>query len=166
MEKFSRHGHEVAVADLPQETILKLANYGFNVKMDRAAAGKGENDSPEAKSARAAVFAAILSGQWEVGSQSGPRLKGLDAITRGIAVERLKAAFADRGHKWPSGKGSAETIGTLVAKFLAKYGEDVRAEAQRRMEVNTAQDDIFDDIIKGASIGKAQAEPKAKAKAE
>jgi hypothetical protein len=146
ISKFSRHGHEIAVYDLPQDTLLKLANYGFNVKLDRASAGKGANDSPEAIEARKAVFAAIISGAWEVAASSGPRLKGLDAVCREVAIERLKAAFAARGHKWPAGKGSAETITGLCTKYLAKYGADVRAEAERRMASTTPADDIFNDL--------------------
>ena len=92
-------------------------------------------------------LAAILSGDVSVGT-SGPRLKGLDAVMRDVAIEMLRNAYGAKGMKFPADAG---TLKTLIAGLLAKRGEDIRNEAQRRMDVAIVGDDA-DDILSGLGV--------------
>lgn len=87
-------------------------------------------------------LAAILSGDVALGS-TGPRLRGLDALCRDVAVERLKAAYGVKKLPFPT---EAAAVRGMVEKLLASpHGESIRAEAQRRADTTaTAPDDLLD----------------------
>lgn len=148
----SAYDFAIEVGELPSEMILALAQHGFKQKLGDAAAmtkeEKAELGSEEAVAAkiaerRKAIVQNLREGKFSAGGTAGPRLKGLDAIVRDVAIERLKAAFSAKSIKWPTGKGSAERIAELVGKLVAKHGDDIRAEAERRMASLADVDDIL-----------------------
>lgn len=152
----SAYGHDVALADLPQEMVLALALHGFKQKLGDAAAMTKEEkaelggaEAIEAKVAekRKAIIVALREGKFSVGAAAGPRLRGVDAVMHEIAVEVLKGAFSAKGLKWPTGKGSAETIRGLAEKYISKNETTVRKEAQRRMSAQAAAESALEGII-------------------
>lgn len=85
-------------------------------------------------------FAKILSGDVGLGS-TGPRLRGIDAIMRDIAVAELKNAYAtNKTLTMPKGDKWAE----LVARYTAKNDARIRAEAETRQNVAASGSDIAD----------------------
>lgn len=92
---------------------------------------------------RVVAFDALLNGT--IGTRAGgPKLKGLDRLIHLVAVEQITALAASRNAKMPSGKGSADKVSAMVAKWLSDEGRaaKVREEAQRRFD---AQKDVGDD---------------------
>ncbi len=93
----------------------------------------------ESDTKRQARFDAIRSGT--VASRTiGPRLPPLERVMREVAVEQVKAAIAALNAKARAAgtperevpKGDA--LATYVDKWLAKYGDAVRTEAQARID--------------------------------
>lgn len=146
----------VKVADLPAKAIAYLLQNGFSQSMTDAAAltkaqkqdehGNDLDDdtiAAKVKSLRDARFARIVAG--EVGVRAGgPKATGIDALIRTIAVERLRVQLAKYKLVLPSGKdkdGNAKTIKignemldreTIISRYVAKNGDELRAEADRR----------------------------------
>lgn len=115
------------------------------------AVGVDPNTHQDAKSYGDAIAAAFYRRRWSaimegnppsIGGPSGPRLRGIDAIMRDIAIERIKAAAARKGTKLPA---KSSDLADLVAKVLGKYGADIRAEAERRMAGTDGLE--IDDIV-------------------
>lgn len=79
---------------------------------------------------QATKLEAILSGQVEIPVGGTVRATGIDRIMRDIAIERIKVRCAEFKKPMPKGDALAE----LVAKMVAKYDADIRAEAERRIE--------------------------------
>jgi hypothetical protein len=153
--KLEAHDFQVYLEDLPTPMLLALAQHGFKQKLGDAAAMTKEEKAElwsdaaiaeKVRERREAIVQNLLDGKWAAGGTTGPRLRGFDAIVRDVAVEQLKAAFAAKKLKWPSGKGSAEQISGLVEKLVAKNGDAIRAEAKRR-EAAAQADSILDDIL-------------------
>ena len=135
--------------------VLYLLANGFTQSLtDAAAFSKADKDGKTAMEVmdmaadrRARRFNAIMSG--EVGSSGprGPRMTGLEAMARDVAIERLRAAFGAKKRPWPDGKGSAAIIADLVAQILAsRHGADILAEAERRMGATPDVGDLLDAI--------------------
>ena len=152
----SAYGHDVALADLPESMILALALHGFKQKLGDAAAmtkdekeALGGAEAIEAKVAekRKAIITALREGKFSAGTVAGPRLRGIEAVMYEVASEVLKGAFAAKGLKWPTGKGSAETIRGLADKYIAKNEDTVRKEAKRRMAAQASAEAALEGII-------------------
>lgn len=83
----------------------------------------------------------VLAGKVQTRSV-GPRLKGIDAVMRDICDEKIAAEAARRQRKVPTG----DALQNLRGVFLAKQGDAIKAEAERRMallesEAETVTDD-------------------------
>lgn len=152
----SAYNHTVALANLSPEIILALAQHGFKQKLGDAAAmtkeekeGFSDDAAREAHVAgrRADIVTNLLAGKFSAGGNSGPRLRGVEAVMHEIAVEVIRGAYASRGLKWPTGKGAAEIIRDLAGKYIAKNETTVRAEAIRRMEAAKAQDAVLAELL-------------------
>lgn len=72
----------------------------------------------------------ILAGTMDVGT-TGPRLKGIDAVIRDVAIEALRVAYSKNKIAWPT---DTKVVATQVARYLERNGDKARAEAQRRMD--------------------------------
>lgn len=152
----SAYDFNIVVGKLPADMILALAQHGFKQKLGDAAAmtkeekadlGTEEAIAQRVTERRKAIVDNLLAGKFSAGGNAGPRLKGLDAIKHEVAVEALKAAFAAKGIKWPTGKGSAEQVRELVAKYQAKYGAQVDKEANRRAKLQADATEALEGII-------------------
>ena len=135
-------GFSVEVESLPAEAQIYLVTNGFKQSLSDSIAGLGKKLKDDGKdeatieaelhATMKAKFDAICSGTVSIRSV-GPRLAGEDKFVAEVAEEMLKAQFAKKQLKWPSGKGSAEAIATLRTKLLASpYGDKVRAEGKKR----------------------------------
>lgn len=139
----------VNVADLTADGIAYLLQNGFTQSLTDAAAfskadkaGKTEAEIEEmARAARDKKFAHILAGTVGTKGPSAPRKVGLDKIMQTVAIEDLKAACAAAKITWPQ---KAADQAPLIEKYLAKHGEKVRAEAQRRLDAASETIDLTD----------------------
>ena len=130
------------IETLSPASLEYLVTYGLKQSLQDCIAGLakkvtegGADDATVEATIAAAMqkrFDAIVSGKVTVRS-IGPRLRGMEKVMADYAEEMLKAAFSKAGHKWPSGKGSAEKIAELREKYIAKYHDQVENEAKRRM---------------------------------
>lgn len=111
---------------------------------------------------RSARFDRILAGTVAVRAGSPKAVSQLDRVMAQVATERLKAALATKGIALPSGKdkatgqpktltvsGKAMTREELVAAYVAKNQDDVKAEAERRIGESKAAVDTgeLDDLL-------------------
>ena len=147
MAKLVYKNFEVEAGEVAAKGIDYLLQYGFAKSLQDCVAGMRKALADEGKDEAAIEaeltatmqerFDDILAG--EVGTRTtGPRLRGIDKVKFDIATEELKAAFGLKKMAWPSGKGSAETIGKYVSAFLAKHDDRVTEEANRRMKQQNA----------------------------
>lgn len=114
--------------------------------------------SAKVHSLRQARFERILAGTVAVRAGTPKAATALETIMRQVAVERLRANLSKKGIALPSGKnkdgspktitvsGKAMTRDELVAAYIAKNGDDVKAEAQRRIDATKAEVDLGGDI--------------------
>lgn len=171
----TKHTGEMAVVEIPAGLVLSYGEWSINAAdasaatlayclqngfhqsmVDAAAFGKadkeGKSDDEIAdmtREARQSRFDSIVAGT--VGHRvGGPRVRGVDKITRDVALERLVAIAAAKGKALPKGKGSAEKIGKLVDMYLSDEGRaaDCRAEAERR---HASADDAGDFDLDGVA---------------
>ena len=70
----------------------------------------------------------------------GPRTDPLDSMVRTVAIERLEAALRSAGKVFPT-RDRTVTIGNeeltrpeLIERYVSKHTEDLRAEAEMRLE--------------------------------
>lgn len=117
----------------------------------------------KSKTLRDARFAKILSGTVAVRTgTAGPKPMGIEAVMHGIATERMKGKLAKFKLALPTGKdaaGNPKTIvvggkpltrADLIAAELAKYGTEIRTEAERRaatVEQEVELSESLDDIL-------------------
>lgn len=152
--RYEGFGLVVALDTLPHNILIALAQRGLDNKIrDAGALTKEEKEAmgPDVEAhiaaRRAAVIDTLTRGEWSQKS-SGPRLKGIDAVMDEVAEQALKVAYASVKRAWPTGKGSAETIRGMKDKYLAKYGQEVRLEAQDRMAKAASRPAVnLDDLI-------------------
>lgn len=131
-----------------------LLQYGFAQSMQDSIAGKAkawrEATNEEGNrlhsdvevqvmlhDAQQARFDAIVEGTVSHGAR-GPRLATIDRIMRDVATERLKANAAKTKQSMPKGK----ELSALVDKYLAKYADSAKEEAQRRMDATAEEVEI------------------------
>lgn len=161
--------HEAMLQDISPKGLLYLVQYGFKQSMQDSIAGyekklaDEKNEDGTAKYTKDEITQAVIDRQsarfddilaGEVGTRTGaPRLSGIEKIMRDVARETIKAAAVAKGMKVPTG----ETMTKFAEQYVAKHEAKVRAEAQRRLDSQSAvkaDDDEF-------SFLEEAAEPKA-----
>ncbi len=171
--KFKWGDQEIDPADIPTVNMFALVQQGLNhkrgneVSAARVAWLKSEEGQTASETDVTAWVAAkqaemldkILHGVLGVRVSSGPRVSGLDALKRTIAVERIKAAFksysAKTGKKLslPTGDDTVDYMGKpmtredLIKAMLAKQADAIETEAKRRQEFQTEGADVGEDLF-------------------
>ena len=87
----------------------------------------------------------ILQGLMDVGT-TGPRLKGIDAVIRDVAIAALRKAYAKAKLTWPT---ETKVVNLQVQRYLEKNLDKARAEAERQMAADLGDDEDM-DFIKAA----------------
>lgn len=87
----------------------------------------------------------ILTGLMDVGT-TGPRLKGIDAVIRDVAIAALRKAYAKNKLTWPT---ETKVVNLQVQRYLEKNLDKARAEAERQMAADLGDDEDM-DFIKAA----------------
>jgi hypothetical protein len=102
------------------------------------------------KATRQTAFEAVIGATMGTRSASGaPRVTGIDAVMRRIAVEMLTAELAKHNAKLPTGdktievRGKAYTREQLIETMLKRRNDLIKQKAQERM--TTTGDDLFAD---------------------
>ncbi len=140
---------------------------------------KGEHTADEIGAAVAAwreeKLDAILAGQLGMRGAGAPKATAFESLLRSIAVERLVAKLAKAKLKLPTAERKTKDKATgvetvkpagvivlktkdgpkeftreaLIANELAKYGDEIKAEATRRQEESSlaAEGESIEDII-------------------
>lgn len=136
--------------DLPATGIKYLLQNGFSQSLTDAAAftkEQKEGKTPAevtamADEARQKRFEAILAGT--VGTRvGGPRLDPTTRTMNDIVDERLAAICAARKVAMPKG----DVLKAARAKLLAKFGDDIRGEAEKRVAKTAAEVEAMGDIF-------------------
>ncbi len=136
-------GHRVFTNDLPDNSMRYLLQYGFaqclqdmsaaqiRAQAERKGLEMTTQEVTEALEARrAAKVENLLNGTIFVRKAGAPRSTSFDKLVAQIAKERLTAAVLKKGVALPKG----DAYHTLYEAFMAKRGDEVRAEAQRRLD--------------------------------
>ncbi len=171
--KFKWGDQEIDPADIPTVNMFALVQQGLNhkrgneVSAARVAWLKSEEGQTASETDVATWVAAkqaemldkILHGTLGVRVSSGPRVSGLDALKRTIAVERIKAAFKSYGAKigkklsLPTGDDTVDYMGKpmtredLIKAMLAKQADAIETEAKRRQEFQSEGADVGEDLF-------------------
>lgn len=158
---------ETAIGTIPETSLIALLQRGINhvlgneVASKVSTAKKATNDDGTAKYTEAEVdkieedtFAAkvkaILEGTLGV-RVAGVSRDPLAKYKREFAVTLLKAQYAKKSLKWPTGKGSGEVVAEMVGKVLAHavYGpkatEWATEQVNRAKELSSDVGDLLDD---------------------
>jgi hypothetical protein len=141
-------GNEVAA----KVTALKKTEDGKQLSEDEITA--------KAKEFRAEMLEKILNGELGVRAvSSGPRVSGIEAIKRTIAVEilkkRLDAYSKKTGNKvtLPTKDETREIMGKVMTReqmiesMLRQQADVIEAEAKRRMETVEDEADVGEDLF-------------------
>ena len=160
-------------AKVPTQSLFALAQRGYTHVLGNEVAAqvsaykkteegaKASEDELEAYASekRNEKLAKILDGTLGVRTAAGPRVSGIEAIMRGIAVEFLKARFKKYSDKTgtkvavPTGETTIKIAGKdmtredLIAAELRARDKEIRAEATRRMESESEGADAGDDEL-------------------
>lgn len=134
--------------------IKYLIEYGYAKSLQDKVAGMAKDGKSESEilAARESRRDAIAAGTIGHGS-SGPRLKGLDKITFEVALEAVKTYAGKTGKAMPDGKGAADKIRGMVAKWMADptRAAAVTNEAARRFSMQESiegePDNSLDDLF-------------------
>lgn len=140
-----------AILDNPKATAY-LLQYGFRQSLQDAVAGMKKELSAEGKSKDEITAAlreathkrldAILCGT--MGSRVGTaRLVGIDKLMRDVATEALRTAAAAKKVTLPKGKD----LSALLDKYIAKHGDAVRAEAEKRQATAAEMASDLDNLL-------------------
>ena len=137
-------GHTVGVVNLPEQSIIYLLKYGFNQTLqdisfaqiramaERKGISMTAGEVAEVLDARRATKVEnLLNGQIFVRKAGVPKGTTFDRMVHAVAKEWLAALARSKGMPLP--KGDAYTA--LLEKFIAKNGETIKAEAQRRVDM-------------------------------
>ena len=175
-KEFKHQDITVSPADIPTISLFALAQRGFShvlgneVASKLAAWKKGEAGNAASEEEVAAFVAAkrqealekILNGTLGVRSAVAPRVTGIEARIRRVAVEFLQERFAAYSKKsgvkvsLPTGDKVVEVAGRpmtreqLIEAELKRNGEAIRAEAERRQATSAEGDDetaSLDDLV-------------------
>ncbi len=148
-------GHTVSTGNLPVASLAYLLQYGFaqclqDMSLAQIRAGaerKGiemtAGEVAEALTARrAAKVENLLTGQIFVRKAGVPKGTTFDKMVHAVAKEMVTAAVIKKGIAMPKG----EALVNLITAYIGKYGDSVRAEAQRRIDMapQAAEIDIDD----------------------
>ena len=162
-------------ADLPAQSLFALAQRGYTHVLgnevasqvatwrkteDGAKASEAEVEA-YAKSKRDEKLAKILDGTLGVRTAAGPRVSGIEALKRQVAIEFLKAAI--KAYNGKTGKNVALPTGEKVINYMGKemtreqlvdaYSRaneaKVSAEAERRQQEQEAGADVGEDLFAG-----------------
>lgn len=169
-----KHGDiTVQPADVPTISLFALAQRGFSHVMGNEVAAKvsawkkteeGASASEEqiaefTAAKRAEALEKIMNGTLGVRSVSAPRVSGIDALMRRVAVEFLQARFAayskrtgtkvslPTGDKVVEVAGKAMTREDLISAELKRNEAAIRAEAERRSGAAEEESDSLDDLL-------------------
>ena len=146
------HGHTLAAGDLeamsPKALGYLLAN-GYKQSLTDAAAFTKETKAGKsaaevetlANTKRAARHDAILAG--DVGAVVGSRATPIQSFMKDVALERIRAIATAKGVKMPKG----DVLKAAMEKVLAKYADDIRAEAEARMAAAKGAAQEAEDIL-------------------
>jgi hypothetical protein len=166
----------VSPADIPTVSLFALAQRGFShvlgnevasklaaFRKTEAGAAADEAEVAEfVKAKRNEALEKILNGTLGVRSATAPRVTGLEALMRRVAVEFLQARFAAYSKKagvkvsLPTGDkvvevaGRAMTREQLIEAELKRNGEQIKAEALRRQGAAGDDEDeaaSLDDLL-------------------
>jgi hypothetical protein len=165
----------VSPADIPTISLFALAQRGFSHVLGNEVASKlaafrktevgAAADEAEVaaftKAKREEALEKILNGTLGTRAASSPRVTGIEALMRRVAVEFLQARFAAYSKKsgtkvsLPTGDkvvevaGRAMTREQLIEAELKRNGEAIREEALRRQGAGAADEDeaSLDDLL-------------------
>jgi len=158
-----------APGDIPLQSMFALAQRGYTHVLGNEVAaqvaaykkteeGKTKSDAElEAygNEKRKEKLAKILDGSLGVRTAGAPRVTGIDAVMRAIAVERLKGKLESYSKRngtkvsLPTGDKTVKVLGEdmtrdqLIERELKFNGDKIRAEAERRAKHDA-------DAIEGA----------------
>lgn len=150
------NGVSLDLTNTAPDGIKYLIEYGYAKSLQDKVAGMKKDGKTDAEilAARESRRDAILGGTIGHGT-SGPRLIGRDKMVHLVAVEQVTAYAAKKGKKLPDGKGAADKIRAIVAKWMAvpDQAAAVESEVDRRMAAQESAgaaddktlDDLFDD---------------------
>jgi len=150
-------GFNVLSDDLPIESVVYLLQYGFaqclqdmSLAQIRAQAERKGLEMTTAEVAealearRAEKVKNLLNGTIFIRKVGAPRATSFDKLVAQIVKERLTAAVLKKGVALPKG----DAYHTLAESFMAKRGDEVRAEAQRRLDTVVSIDvDDLDNLF-------------------
>jgi hypothetical protein len=164
---------EVKPSDVSLPNMFVLALQGFRHKLGNEVAakkaafaktedGKAMSDdelNAKVKEWRAEMLEKILNGELGVrATSSGPRVSGIEALKRAIAVEFLKARFAAYEKKTGNKiklptkdetitvAGKPMTREQLIESEMRVRADDIAAEAERRQTVQS-EADVGDELF-------------------
>jgi hypothetical protein len=163
----------VSPSDVPTVSLFALAQRGFShvlgneVASKLAAWKKGEEGAAASEDEIAAFVKAkreealekIMSGTLGVRSAAAPRVTGLEALMRRVAVEFLQARFAAASKRLgtkitlPTGDKVVEVAGRpmtreqLIEAELKRNGEAIKEEAERRQASAGDEEASLDDLL-------------------
>jgi hypothetical protein len=157
---------ETPIAGIPDTSLFALVQRGYRHVLGNEVAAKvsaykkseeGQGATDEVLAEKSAAWRQealdkIMQGTLGVRVASAPRVSGIEALKRTIAVERIKASFAAYSAK--TGKklslptkdetvdymGKPMTREDLIAAMLNKQAEAIEAEAKRRMTFDADED--------------------------
>jgi hypothetical protein len=174
-KEFKHQDITVSPADIPTVSLFALAQRGFSHvlgnevasklaafrKTEAGAAATDEEVAAFVKSKREEALEKILNGTLGTRAASSPRVTGIEALMRRVAVEFLQARFAAYSKKsgtkvsLPTGDkvvevaGRAMTREQLIEAELKRNGEQIKAEALRRQGAAGDDEDeaSLDDLL-------------------
>jgi hypothetical protein len=156
--------YRVPFADVPAKSLAVLCQRGFthflgNEQAAKLVTWKKKEENASAtdeavkeflKVTRQSAFDAVVSATMGTRSASGaPRVTGIDAVMRRIAVEMLTAELAKHNVKLPTGdktievRGKAYTREQLIETMLKRRNDLIKEKAQERMSADGPS--LFDE---------------------
>lgn len=152
------HGHTLTGSDLASmspKAIAYLVANGYKQSLTDSAAftkeqkdGKSGAELDGMKAERYATrHADILSGS--VGSVSGSRSTPIEKVMHDVAVERIRAICVAKGKPMIKNqpKDGPKHLTVAVQAYLAKFGADVKAEAEARLAASKAAAQDVGDLF-------------------
>lgn len=174
-EAFEVDGTVAQVADIPMHSLVVMAGRTFShilrnevasaVKAWRESEAKAGRELAEdeiatyAKQKREEKLEKILNGTLGVRAAGAPRVSGIDAVMRQIAVEWLKAELAKRRGSdgkpltLPTGDKTINVAGkdmdreALIEATLRKRQADIRSKAEQRMRENEESETRLEELV-------------------
>ncbi len=151
------HGFKVTFGALPLTSRKYLLQYGFaqclqdmsmaQIRTQAERKGLTMSDAEVAdalEARRGEKVRNLLNGTLFAKRVSAPRADSFTKAIKAVVLERITAACIKKGRKVPA--QNSDIYAKLANDYLAKYGDDVRAEAQKRIDsaLDIDVDDLFD----------------------